>query len=87
MKADHDAVSRLIKTARGQLDGILKMIEEDRYCVDICHQLMATDAILRRANRDILRAHMEHCVHEAAAGGDIQTKMEELSALLDMLSK
>ena len=87
MRADHAAVSRLIKTARGQLDGILKMIEEDRYCVDICHQLMATDAILRRANRDILRAHMEHCVRQAASGGDIQKKTEELSALLDMLSR
>ncbi len=87
MQADHTSVSRLIKTARGQLDGILKMIEEDRYCVDICHQLMATDAVLRRANREILRAHMEHCVREAADGGDIGPKMEELTALIDMLSR
>ena len=42
MRADHEKIRRLIYTARGQLDGILKMVEEDRYCVDISNQLMAT---------------------------------------------
>ena len=59
MKADHAQVARLLKTARGQIDGILKMVEEDRYCIDISNQLMATDAILRKANREVLRAHLE----------------------------
>ena len=44
MQADKVKVSRLIKTARGQLDGILKMIEDDRYCIDIANQLMASEA-------------------------------------------
>ena len=51
MKADHTQVTRLLKTARGQIDGILKMIEEDRYCLDVSHQLMATQSILKKANR------------------------------------
>ena len=42
MKADKQKITRLIKTARGQLDGILRMVEEDRYCIDISQQLMAT---------------------------------------------
>ena len=42
MRADHEKIRRLIYTARGQLDGILKMVEEDRYCVDISNQLLAT---------------------------------------------
>ena len=42
MKADHAQVARLLKTARGQIDGILKMVEEDRYCLDVSNQLMAT---------------------------------------------
>ena len=41
MKADKKAVGRLLKTARGQIDGILEMIENDRYCVDISNQLLA----------------------------------------------
>ena len=40
MKADKAQINRLLKTARGQIDGILKMVEEDRYCMDIAHQLM-----------------------------------------------
>ena len=42
MKADHTQVTRLLKTARGQIDGILKMVEEDRYCLDVSNQLLAT---------------------------------------------
>ena len=49
MKADHDQVTRLLKTARGQIDGILKMVEEDRYCLDVSNQLMATQSILKKA--------------------------------------
>ena len=62
MKADKAEVSRKIKIARGQLDGILRMIEEDRYCVDISYQLVATQSLLKRANQDILQAHIRHCV-------------------------
>jgi len=40
MRADKEKVSRLLKTARGQLDGILKMVEDDRYCMDISQQIM-----------------------------------------------
>ena len=62
MKADHTQVTRLLKTARGQIDGILKMIDEDRYCLDVSHQLMATQSILKKANRMVLKAHMDCCV-------------------------
>ena len=46
MMADKDRVTKLLKTARGQIDGILKMVEDDRYCMDISHQLMAAEAML-----------------------------------------
>ena len=52
MMADHKSVTRMLKTARGQIDGILRMVEEDRYCVDISTQLMATQALLARINAD-----------------------------------
>ena len=69
MKADKAQITRLLKTARGQLDGLLRMVEEDRYCIEISNQLMAVDAILRKANREVLRAHLEGCVKDAFAGG------------------
>ena len=46
MKADRAQVTQLLKTARGQIDGILAMVEEDRYCIDISNQLMAARAVL-----------------------------------------
>ena len=58
MKADKAAVTRLLKTARGQLDGILAMVEDDRYCIDISNQVLATQSILTKANKEILKAHM-----------------------------
>ena len=51
MMADKSKILRLLKTARGQMDGILKMVEEDRYCIDVSQQVMATGAILSRVNR------------------------------------
>ena len=86
MKADHTQVTRLLKTARGQIDGILKMIEEDRYCLDVSHQLMATQSILKKANRMVLKAHMDCCVREAVESGMPEEKLEELAVLLDQLA-
>ena len=86
MKADHTQVQRLLKTARGQIDGILKMVDEDRYCLDVSNQLMATQSILKKANRMVLRAHMDCCVRDAMTGGDPDRKLEELAALLDKLA-
>ena len=87
MKADHTQVSRLLKTARGQIDGILKMVEEDRYCVDVSNQIMAAQSVLKRANRMVLAAHMECCVREAVSNGDPDEKLQELSRLLDKLAE
>ncbi len=84
--ADKAQVSRLLKTARGQIDGILKMIEEDRYCMDISHQVMATEAILRRANKEIIRAHMKGCIADALASENGDEKIDELMDILDKFS-
>ncbi len=90
MKADREPIERLIKTARGQLDGILRMIEEDRYCVDISNQLMATQAILRKANKEIIAAHMNCCVRSAFACGcaeEQEKKIDEIMNILDKMAK
>ena len=86
MRADHDQVTRLLKTARGQIDGILKMVEEDRYCLDVSNQIVAAQSILKKANRMVLSAHMECCVREAAVACDPDEKLEELTRLLEKLA-
>lgn len=87
MMADRDTVLRLLKTARGQLDGILKMVEDNRYCLDISHQLMATEAVLNRANKEILSAHLKHCVNEAKTPEEREEKIDELITALGKILK
>ena len=85
MKADPGEVTRLVRTARGQLDGVLKMIEEDRYCVEIVNQLLAAQKVLQKAQKQILSAHLGHCVREAFETGDGAAKINEILDLLDRL--
>ena len=87
MMADEQKVLRLLKTARGQLDGILKMVEENRYCIDISQQVMATEAILNRVNKEILAAHLKHCVQCAASEEERKAKIDEFVSTLDRILK
>jgi DNA-binding FrmR family transcriptional regulator len=87
MMADKVKVTRLLKTARGQLDGLLKMVEDDRYCIDISNQLLATQAILRNVNRQILKAHLSCCVEDSMNTDDGRKKIEEIMDIIDTLSK
>ncbi len=90
MKADPQLISRLLKTARGQLDGILKMVEEDRYCMDISAQLQATASILKKANTEVLRAHVSSCVRESMEIGtesDRNRKIDELITVIDRVTR
>jgi DNA-binding FrmR family transcriptional regulator len=88
MKADHAQVSQALKTARGQIDGILRMVEEDRYCVDISNQLLATGALLKKTNKIVLEAHLKSCVHDSfVSGADVDKKIEEILRLIEKLVK
>ena len=77
MRADKAKVLRLLKTARGQIDGIIKMVEEDRYCIDISHQLMATEAVLNTTNKEVLSAHLKGCVNNAKTQEERDEKIDE----------
>ena len=87
MMADHEQVARLVKTARGQLDGVLRMIEDDRYCMDVANQLLASQAILKKATREVLRAHMAACVTDAVEAKNAGQKIDELVDLFDKLTR
>ena len=87
MKADKTKVTNLLKTVRGQVDGIMKMIEDDRYCIDISHQLMATQAMITKANREVLSAHIKSCILEAKDGAEREEKIDEMVELISKLIK
>lgn len=85
MKAHKGDISHKLKIARGQLDGILQMVKEDRYCVDISNQILATQALLRSANQEILQAHIRTCVREALQTDADNPKLEEALKLLEKM--
>lgn len=85
MKAHKGDISHKLKIARGQLDGILQMVKEDRYCVDISNQILATQALLRSANQQILQAHIRTCVREALQTDVDNPKLEEALKLLEKM--
>lgn len=87
MQSDKDKVTRLLKTARGQLDGLIRMVEDDRYCIDISNQLMATQAILKKVNAEILHDHINHCVHGAFGTEEQNEKIGEIMMIMDKLTK
>ncbi|HHW73384.1 MAG TPA: metal-sensing transcriptional repressor [Firmicutes bacterium] len=87
MRSDKARITRLLKTARGQLDGLLRMVEEDRYCVDISNQILATQAILRTINHEILHDHINTCVREAVGTENADAKIAEVMAIIDKLTK
>lgn len=84
MNQEKKQALQALKTARGQIDGIIKMIEDGRYCIDISNQIFASSAMLKRANLLILKQHMNHCVLEAAEQGQGSEKIEEV---IEILSK
>ena len=87
MQADPKKVLRLLKTARGQIDGIIRMVEDDRYCMDISQQLMATAALLNTVNREVLTAHLKGCVASAETQRQREEKIDELVAMLQKILK
>ena len=87
MRADSNTVLRQLKTARGQLEGIIKMVEENRYCIDISNQVLATRALLERTNRIILEGHIEGCILDAVATGSDEERKEKIFELSNMIKK
>jgi len=83
----HENVLNLIRTAEGDLKGIEKMILDDRYCLDISKQLLAVISILRKANLDILKKHMETCVKDAAGTSDLIQKLKNSNPLWTTLQR
>ena len=74
-----------LKRIHGQVAGLMRMLEEQRYCGDILTQLRAVQAALRSTEQAILKSHIEHCVADAIEGGDArarQAKLEELHEIL-----
>jgi CsoR family transcriptional regulator, copper-sensing transcriptional repressor len=71
----------------GQVRGLARMVEQDRYCIDIVTQISAVRAALRRAEEEILEDHVAHCVEHAIASGNKAEQRRKISELIDVLGR
>ena len=85
MNDDKKKAILLLKTARGQIDGIIKMIEDERYCVDISNQITAVQSLVKKANKHFLTHHLFSCVDTAFDNPD--EKVEKIKELNDVFTK
>lgn len=77
----------LLKTSRGQIDAVIKMMEQDRYCVDVSNQILAAKGLLEKANLQILEQHLKHCVRKDILEGSGDEKIEEILLILGKYMK
>ena len=81
------SVQKRLNRIEGQVRGLSKMVEEDRYCIDIVTQISAVRAALRRAEEEILKDHVAHCVEHAIASGDRDDQRQKIAEIMDVLSR
>jgi CsoR family transcriptional regulator, copper-sensing transcriptional repressor len=76
-----------LKRIEGQVRGLARMVEDDRYCIDIVTQIGAVRAALRRAEEEILRDHVAHCVEHAISSGDKSDQRRKVAELMDVMGR
>jgi len=79
-------LNRLNRIA-GQAKGVAKMVEEDRYCIDIVTQVSAVRAALRRLEEEVLRDHVAHCVEHAVSSGNKADQRRKIEELMEVVSR
>ena len=81
------SVGKRLARIEGQVRGLSKMVEEDRYCIDIVTQISAVRAALRRAEEEILKDHVAHCVEHAIASGDKADQRAKIAELMAVIGR
>ncbi len=71
----------------GQVRGLARMVEDERYCIDIVTQIGAVRAALRRVEEEILRDHVSHCVEHAITSGDKADQRRKVAELMDVMGR
>ncbi len=88
MRADiKTSVNKRLGRIEGQVRGLSKMIDEDRYCIDIVTQISAVRAALRRVEEEILKDHVSHCVEHAIASGDKAEQRQKIAELMAVVGR
>ena len=80
-------VTKRLRRIEGQVRGLSRMVEEERYCIDIVTQISAVRAALRRVEEEVLRDHVAHCVEGAIASGNKGEQRKKIAELMDVLGR
>jgi DNA-binding FrmR family transcriptional regulator len=81
------SVQKRLSRIEGQVRGLAKMVEEDRYCIDIVTQISAVRSALRRAEEEILKDNVAHCVEHAIASGNKTDQRNKIAELMDVIGR
>jgi len=84
---DHSAQIVRLNRIEGQIRGISKMIQEERYCVDILTQIRSASSALAKVQENIFKGHLESCVRDSLTGDDSRDRETKIDEILDILSK
>ena len=84
---DHSAQIVRLNRIEGQIRGISKMIQEERYCVDILTQIRSASNALAKVQENIFKGHLESCVRDSLTGDDSRDRETKIDEILDILSK
>jgi DNA-binding FrmR family transcriptional regulator len=76
-----------LRRIEGQVRGLARMLEEDRYCIDIVTQISAVRAALRKVEEEILRDHVGHCVEHAIASGNKGEQRKKVAELMEVFAR
>ena len=81
------SVVKRLSRIEGQVRGLTRMVEQDRYCIDVVTQLSAVRAALRRAEEEILADHAAHCVEHAIASGNKAEQRRKVAELIEVIAR
>ena len=81
------SVLKRLQRIEGQVRGLSRMVEEDRYCIDIVTQIAAVRAALRRLEEEVLRDHVGHCVEHAIRSGDAEEQRRKVAELMEVFAR
>ena len=85
MNKDKKEAIKYLNIAKGQIEGIVKMIEDERYCIDVSNQIISSMSLLKKSNAIIIKQHLNHCIKDACCDGELDNKLDEISNLLEKL--
>lgn len=77
-KDTHERITHRLKIARGHLDKVIKMMEDDAYCIDVLHQMQAVKSGLKETGNVLLENHLKGCVADAIKKGKADESIEEI---------